>query len=129
MEEISLFEYDSQLNRAQLHAMYRQDYEYAGEMFEYFLDSIDERLLETLNAINRREPDEVKRLVHMMRNTIKAVGLSADTVINNIATNTIDDDWEKVSHFYMELHTFIKQWSPLIHDQYEKIKAYLTKNQ
>ena len=107
-----------------LEETYGEDFEYAIEMFETFLEVTPQEIESIRRVIEDEEKDDLARLVHKIKPTFSMVGLSKMTTLMQTLEQTIDEKtWEEAVIKFEEFEALFKDKLPLVIKQLDIYKS------
>ena len=112
------------LDSSVLEETYGEDFEYAIEMFETFLEVTPKEIESIRRVIEDKEKDDLARLVHKIKPTFSMVGLSKMTTFMETLEQTINEKtWEEIATKFEEFEALLKGKLPLIEKQLNIYKS------
>jgi len=120
--------YNSALNFEHLHRIYGGDLEYARDMFETFVDIIEDEMHLMSIEIETGKRETIRKLAHKIKPTFNMVGLSEiaaqmEFIEENIMHTAIGEMKKK----FFEADEELKSNLPVIMNELNNLNAHLTK--
>ena len=120
------FSFSEKLDTTYLYEAYGNDSSYALEMFQTFLEIIDDELLILRDAVDQNDKNDIKRKLHRIKPTFSMVGLrliseSIETLEKRIADQE-DIDLKK---WYILIENDIISNIPILREEVKKLEEWL----
>lgn len=120
------FIFSEKLDTTYLYETYGNDSSYALEMFQTFLEIIDDELLILRDALDQDDQNDIKRKLHRIKPTFSMVGLRLiseriETLEKRI-TNQEDIDLKK---WYILIENEIISQIPILQEEVKKLEEWL----
>ena len=122
----SIFRFSDQLDISFLEEVYGDDMEYAFDIFQIFIETFDEEYKLLLNAIDGKDKNDIKSVVHKMKPTFSMVGLTDITdKFKKMEYMCKNDQIKELLHYFIEVKENLSHKIPLIHQEMERLAGYL----
>jgi len=119
------FIYSSQLDADYLDQAYGSDVSYALDMFETFIEIIDDELVKLRDAVDRKDDIALHKILHRIKPTFSMVGLTGITKMIACVDLTVNEklttDW---SSFYDILERDINKHLPILNEEIKRLKLW-----
>ncbi len=120
------FVFSDKLDRVYLKRAYGNDSEYALDMFETYLDIIDEDLLLIQDSIKTNDISALKKQLHRIKPTFTMVGIGEITKnIESVEPELDGMTTAKLEDWFEEFDKLTKSKTPLIIDEINRINTWL----
>ncbi len=125
INEVKGFEFSEQLDMDYLNQAYGNDSAYAREMFQTFLDIIDDELTIIREALDEDDKEDIRKKLHRIKPTFTMVGLRhVSDRIEVIEKRLADGREVNLSDWYLEMEKEIKEYIPVLKHEVEKLKQW-----
>ncbi len=119
------FEFAAELDVNYLNQAYGSDSEYALEMFQTFLEIIDDELIMIREALDLNQKDDIKKKLHRIKPTFTMVGLKIiSDRIEAVEKRLVNNEEVDLMDWYFKLENEIKGYMPILNQEVEKLKQW-----
>jgi PAS domain S-box-containing protein len=120
------FTFSDSLDTVYLKRAYGNDSEYALDMFETYLDIIDDDLLLIQDSIKTNDHSALKKQLHRIKPTFTMVGIGEITKnIESVESELDSMTTEKMEEWFEEFDKLTKSKTPIIIDEINRINTWL----
>ncbi len=123
--KVKHYQYAQELDTSYLEKAYGGDLAYSLDMFETFLEIIEDELILLKDAIYTGEIDKMYKIIHRIKPTFAMVGITNITEylakVESEREENVSRDW---SSFYEDLEEQILQKIPIIKNEVKQIKLW-----
>ncbi len=121
-----IFHFSENLDQNYLNQAYGQDLEYALDMFQTFMEIIEDEMILISDTIEKSEKEAIKKSLHRMKPTFKMVGLS--NIFNNI--EQLEQDIEnqssqEIKQWFTQFKQTLQTQLPFIEQEIKHIQSWL----
>ncbi len=118
------FEYNKSLDSKMLKELYDEDYEYAADMFETFLDYVVPQFDELYTMLDSENREELKKIAHKIKPNFTMVGLPfMQDKMKAIEIGALEEpDFTKVRNQVQEVGNLLKDYVSILSSDLEKLK-------
>jgi HPt (histidine-containing phosphotransfer) domain-containing protein len=126
--QVKPFAFSNQLDVGFLKEVYDGDMEYAADIFEIFLDTIDEERENLKASLEGEDCQEIRACAHKMKPTFSMVGLTDLTEqFKTLETAARYNKLDRVKEIYKAIRNELTEKVPLLIDQQKQLLAHLGK--
>lgn len=120
------FSFSDKIDRNYLQNAYEQDLEYALDMFQTFLDIIDDEMLLIKDTLKHKKQLEIKKSLHRIKPTFKMVGLSPlFNDIESVEKKLSQSESINLSEWFDQFNISLNNRIPLIEQEIKRMKSWL----
>jgi len=121
----STFEYNEALDIGYLKQAYADDYQYALEMFQTFIEIIDDEMLLLKVQIEEMDKEKLKRQLHKIKPTFTMVGLGEYSKMIEDLEGENSLLLEELINWFSNFENRLSKSIPVIKCEIEKIQKWL----
>lgn len=119
------FVFSSQLDVDYLKEAYEGDHVYAKEMFETYLEIIEDELLGIKNSIEDKDIGDIKNKLHKIKPIFTMVGLThISKDIEHGESIVTEQNEESISQWFGTIESEIRSYLPVIKNEVEKLRKW-----
>jgi len=119
------FEFSDRLDVAYLKQAYGNDSTYALEMFETFLEILDNELITIRDSLDEDSKEEIRKKLHRIKPTFTMVGLKQiSESIEDLEKKILDNIETDLNEWYREIEKEIKVYIPILEKEVEKLNQW-----